>query len=53
MWRNLSDDERAKYEDMARKDKERYDLEKANYTPPPGVSLIAKRTREPGAPKYV
>jgi high mobility group protein B1 len=50
-WKNLSREERNKYEDMARRDKERYDLEKANYTPPPGVSLVAKRKREPGAPK--
>ena len=51
LWRQLPEQERANDEDMARRDKERYDLEKANYVPPPGVSLVAKRTREPGAPK--
>lgn len=52
-WRTLSREERTKYEDMARRDKERYDLEKANYSPPPGVSLTSKRPRDPTAPKYV
>lgn len=52
-WRSLSRDERGKYEDLARRDKERYDLEKANYTPPRGMSLTAKRPREPGAPRCV
>jgi hypothetical protein len=50
-WRNLSAEEREKYEDMARRDKERYDIEKANYTPPPGYTLTSKRVRGPDAPK--
>ncbi|KAG7364226.1 high mobility group box domain containing protein [Nitzschia inconspicua] len=50
-WRSLSPEERDKYEDMARRDKERYDLEKANYIPPPGMSLTSKRPREPNAPR--
>jgi hypothetical protein len=36
---------------MARRDKERYDIEKASFTPPPGYSLTSKRIRGPGAPK--
>ena len=50
-WRNLDPEERERYEDMARRDKERYDIEKASYTPPPGYSLTSKRIRGPGAPK--
>mmetsp|Transcript_831 Transcript_831/g.1308 ORF Transcript_831/g.1308 Transcript_831/m.1308 type:complete len:449 (+) Transcript_831:90-1436(+) len=50
-WQNLDATEREHYEEMARRDKERYDIEKSNYVPPPGYSLTAKRTREPGAPK--
>ena len=34
MWKNLSADEREKWDDVARKDKERYMNEKASYTGP-------------------
>jgi len=50
-WRALESTEREKFEDMSRKDKERYDIEKKNYVPPPGMSLTSKRKRDPDAPK--
>jgi len=43
--------ERQKFEEMARRDKARYDIEKRNYVPPPGMSLTSKRKRDPDAPK--
>lgn len=52
-WRALTKEERDKYEEMARRDKERYYLETASYTPPPGMALTPKRPRDPDAPKYV
>jgi len=50
-WRTLDPLEKEKYEEMARRDKARYDIEKRNYVPPPGSILDSKRKREPGAPK--
>ena len=49
-WRNLGAEERAKYDEMAREDKARYELEKASYTGPPG-GASAKKQRDPNAPK--
>jgi len=49
-WRALEPTEREKFENMSRKDKERYDIEKKNYVPPPGMSLT-KRKKDPDAPK--
>lgn len=49
-WRNMDPEERAKYDEMARKDKARYDLEKANYKAPPGTTST-KKIRDPNAPK--
>jgi hypothetical protein len=43
--------ERQKFEELARQDKARYDIEKRNYVPPPGMSLTSKRKRDPDAPK--
>ncbi|CAJ1941401.1 unnamed protein product [Cylindrotheca closterium] len=48
-WRNLSSEDRAKYNAMASEDKERYDTEKAAYSAPPGASK--KKTRTPGMPR--
>ena len=50
-WRTLDPLERQKFEEMARQDKARYDIEKRNYVPPPGTSLTSKRKRDPDAPK--
>ena len=50
-WRSLDPLERQKFEEMARQDKARYDVEKKNYVPPPGMSLTSKRKRDPDAPK--
>lgn len=43
--------EKQKFEEMARQDKTRYDIERKNYKPPPGMSLTSKRKRDPDAPK--
>ena len=50
-WRKLEPLERQKFEAMSRQDKVRYDIEKQNYVPPPGLSVGPKRRRKPGAPK--
>lgn len=50
-WRTLEPSERQKFEEMSREDKERYDIEKQNYVPPPGMALTSKRKRDPDAPK--
>lgn len=49
-WRSMDDDERAKYNEMAREDKARYELEKATYAAPPGGGS-SKKHRDPNAPK--
>ena len=36
---------------MAQEDKERYNIEKKNYVPPPGMSVTTKRKKDPDAPK--
>lgn len=48
-WKNISPEDRAKYDEMAKKDKERYEREKASYTAPPGASR--KKQRDPTAPR--
>lgn len=50
-WRTLEPLEKYKFEEMARQDKARYDIEKTNYVPPPGMSPTLKRKRDPNAPK--
>jgi HMG (high mobility group) box/HMG-box domain len=50
-WRNMDAEERDKYEELARRDKERYNIEKASYIPPPGHGSSSKRRRDPDAPK--
>lgn len=44
--------EKRHFEEMAERDKARYDREMANYVPPKGVkSVKRKRTKDPNAPK--
>jgi len=50
-WKSLEPLEREKFEEMARQDKARYEIEKRNYVPPPGLSLTSKRKKDPNAPK--
>ena len=51
-WRSLSPQERAKYEDMAREDKARYDVERASYKVERGSGAAnKKKQRDPSAPK--
>lgn len=51
-WKAVSPEEKAKYEQMARDDKKRYDIERSNYKDERG-NLIAnkKKLRDPNAPK--
>lgn len=48
-WRALGPLERAKFEEMSRQDKLRYESERRNYFPPKGTKL--KKTKDPNAPK--
>ena len=58
-WKTISDDEKAKYQAMADKDKERYNEEMKNYTPPAGTTSAGasktpkkgKAKKDPNAPK--
>lgn len=60
-WKNVTAEEKAKYEKMAAKDKARYKEEMENYTPPPGMeddkkggkksSPKGKKKKDPNAPK--
>ena len=52
-WKNLSSDEKQKYEDMAAEDKKRYKKEMASYTPPEGSEGKTKKKakKDPNAPK--
>mmetsp|Transcript_957 Transcript_957/g.1566 ORF Transcript_957/g.1566 Transcript_957/m.1566 type:complete len:363 (-) Transcript_957:216-1304(-) len=50
MWRNLPADERAHWDDVAAKDKQRYMIEKANYTGPWQVPW-KRAKKDPSAPK--
>jgi len=44
--------EKKRFEEMAEKDKARYEKEMANYVPPPGTVVKGKkRTKDPNAPK--
>lgn len=45
--------EKKRFEDMAEKDKGRYEREMATYVPPPGAPPVKgkKRTKDPNAPK--
>ncbi|XP_025086179.1 high mobility group protein B2-like [Pomacea canaliculata] len=48
-WKNLSPRGKQRFEEMAKRDKARYDREMANYVPPKRVKR--KRTKDPNAPK--
>mmetsp|Transcript_15656 Transcript_15656/g.22077 ORF Transcript_15656/g.22077 Transcript_15656/m.22077 type:complete len:439 (+) Transcript_15656:198-1514(+) len=50
-WKNLSNEEREKWDDMARKDKERFELEKSMYTGPWKVPKRKGSDRDPNEPK--
>mmetsp|Transcript_35912 Transcript_35912/g.41027 ORF Transcript_35912/g.41027 Transcript_35912/m.41027 type:complete len:545 (-) Transcript_35912:415-2049(-) len=51
-WKALPEDEREKWEEMARQDKARYEMEKSMYTGPWKVPAQTKRvSKDPRAPK--
>lgn len=51
-WKNLPPDEREEWEEMARRDKARYELEKTMYTGPWKVPATKARSqKDPNAPK--
>ena len=47
-WKNLSDEEREEWEEMARKDKARYEMEKTMYNGPWKVVASSKRIKKDG-----
>jgi len=50
-WKDLPEDEREKWEVMARQDKARYEMEKSMYTGPWKVPATKRVTKDPTAPK--
>ena len=48
-WKTMSAKEKSKFEDMAKRDKARYDREMKNYVPPKGDKKGKKK--DPNAPK--
>lgn len=50
-WKELSTEERDKWEEMARKDKLRFEVEKSLYTGPWKVPAKKRSQRDPNAPK--
>ena len=55
-FKEMDDNEKKEYEDMAKKDKVRYQEEMKNYTPPKGLdSTVSKKNskakKDPNAPK--
>lgn len=50
-WKKLSDDEREKWEEMARQDKVRYEMEKSIYTGPWKVPAKQRVAKDPACPK--
>ena len=52
-WKALPEDEREKWEELAREDKARYEMEKSMYTGPWKQKVQAKKrkNKDPGAPK--
>ncbi len=53
-WRQLTDDQKRPYTEMARKDRERYKEAMQHYTPTPGYEDTGRRRRkkkDPNAPK--
>lgn len=50
----MSDNEKKRFQEMAEKDKVRYDTEMESYTPPKGEKMRGKKrkqTKDPNAPK--
>jgi hypothetical protein len=50
-WKDMSEEEREKWEEMGRKDKARYEMEKAMYNGPWKVPVTTKREKDPTRPK--
>jgi len=50
-WKELSKEERNKWDEMARKDKLRYEVEKSLYTGPWKIPAKKRSQRDPNAPK--
>lgn len=50
-WKALPEDEREKWEEMARQDKARYEMEKSMYTGPWKVPATKRVRKDPKAPK--
>lgn len=50
-WKNLSSEEREKWEELARKDKARYEMEKTMYTGPWKIPAKKRSQKDPNAPK--
>ena len=51
-WKEMPEDEREKWEDIARLDKERYEREKLVYTGPWKVPILSKKTIAPDKKTY-
>jgi hypothetical protein len=50
-WKALSEDEREKWEDIARQDKARFEMEKSMYVGPWKVPAFRRKGKDPAAPK--
>lgn len=50
-WKSMSPEEKAKFEEMAKIDKLRYDQEMKSYVPPAGAKKGKKKKKDPNAPK--
>ncbi|XP_035760373.1 high mobility group protein B2-like [Neolamprologus brichardi] len=50
-WKSMSPEEKAKFEEMAKNDKLRYDQEMKSYVPPAGAEKGKKKKKDPNAPK--
>lgn len=51
-WKSMSPEEKAKFEEMAKNDKRRYDQEMKSYVPPAGAKKgKKKKKKDPNAPK--
>lgn len=51
-WKTMNDSEKKRFQQMAEKDKKRFESEMANYKPPKGEKgKKRKRTKDPNAPK--
>ena len=50
-WKDLPEEEREKWEEKGRKDKARYEMEKAMYSGPWKVPVTGRRSKDPTRPK--